>query len=151
MKQIFESGELEKNSVTEEYSATASDGKNYKMTFYNLDAIISVGYRVNSAKATKFRIWATNVLKEYIKKGFVMDDERRARRHVLTTMAEWKQVLENYLKASESDVLPDAGSITHEEAETKALGEYEKFRRIQDQALLSDFDKFIEGLEQGDK
>ena len=76
LKNIFASGELEKSSVTEESSATASDGKNYKMTFYNLDAIISVGYRVNSAKATKFRIWATNVLKEYIKKGFVMDDER---------------------------------------------------------------------------
>ena len=76
LKNIFASGELEKSSVTEESSATAADGKNYKMTFYNLDAIISVGYRVNSAKATKFRIWATNVLKEYIKKGFVMDDER---------------------------------------------------------------------------
>ena len=76
LKNIFASGELEKSSVTEESSATASDGKNYKMTFYNLDAIISVGYRVNSAKATKFRIWATNVLKEYIKKGFVLDDER---------------------------------------------------------------------------
>lgn len=76
LKNIFASGELEKSSVTEESSATASDGKNYKMTFYNLDAIISVGYRVNSAKATKFRIWATNVLNEYIKKGFVLDDER---------------------------------------------------------------------------
>ena len=76
LKNIFASGELEKEAVTEESSATASDGKNYKMNFYNLDAIISVGYRVNSAKATKFRIWATNVLKEYIKKGFVLDDER---------------------------------------------------------------------------
>ena len=76
LKNIFDSGEFEKSAVTEESSATASDGKNYKMRFYNLDAIISVGYRVNSAKATKFRIWATNVLKEYIKKGFVLDDER---------------------------------------------------------------------------
>ena len=73
--------------------------------------------------------------------------ERRARRHVLTTMAEWKQVLEQYLKATDADVLPDAGSVSHEEAETKAFGEYEKFRRIQDKTLLSDFDKFIEGLE----
>ena len=79
LKNIFASGELEKSSVTEESSATASDGKNYKMTFYNLYAIISVGYRVNSAKAKKFRIWATNVLKEYIKKGFVLDDERLSR------------------------------------------------------------------------
>lgn len=76
LKNIFLAGELVKDSVTEEFSATASDGKNYKMNFYNLDAIISVGYRVNSAKATKFRIWATGILKEYIKKGFVLDDER---------------------------------------------------------------------------
>ena len=72
--------------------------------------------------------------------------ERRARRHVLTTMAGWKQVLEQYLKATDADVLPDAGAISHEEAEAKAFGEYEKFRRIQDRTLLSDFDKFIEGL-----
>ena len=76
LKNIFESGELEKNSVTEKISATAADGKNYLTQFYNLDAIISVGYRVNSQKATKFRIWATNVLKEYLQKGFVLDDER---------------------------------------------------------------------------
>ena len=245
---------------------------------YNLDVIIAVGYRVNSYEATQFRIWAREVLKEYIIKGFVMDDERlkgknpfgadyfdellerireirtserryyqkitdiyaecsidydresettrtfyktvqnmmhyavthqtaaeivyeradaekphmglmtwknapdgrvvksdvtiaknylseqevdelnllttafldiaerRARRHVLTTMAEWKQVLEQYLNATDADVLPNAGSVSHEEAEAKALGEYEKFRRIQDKTLLSDFDKFIEGL-----
>lgn len=76
LKNIFESGELEKNSVTEKISATAADGKNYLTQFYNLDAIISVGYRVNSQKATKFRIWATNILKEYLQKGFVLDDER---------------------------------------------------------------------------
>ena len=76
LKNIFESGELDKNSVTEKISVTANDGKNYLTNFYNLDAIISVGYRINSTKATKFRIWATNVLKEFIKKGFVLDDER---------------------------------------------------------------------------
>ena len=76
LKNIFESGELDKSSVTEKISATASDGKNYPTQFYNLDAIISVGYRVNSQKATRFRIWATNILKEYLQKGFVLDDER---------------------------------------------------------------------------
>lgn len=73
--------------------------------------------------------------------------ERRARRHVLTTMAEWKQVLEQYLKVSDADILPDAGSVSHEEAETKAFEEYEKFWKIQDKAIQSDFDKFIEELE----
>ena len=76
LKNIFADGELDKISVTEKISATASDGKKYLTQFYNLDAIISVGYRVNSRKATKFRIWATSVLKEYMQKGFVLDDER---------------------------------------------------------------------------
>jgi len=72
LKNIFKSGELNQNSVTEEFSATASDGKNYKTKFFNLDAIIAVGYRVNSHNATQFRIWATQTLKEYIIKGFAM-------------------------------------------------------------------------------
>ena len=75
LKNIFESGELEKDSVISKMEITASDGKKYKTNFYNLDAIIAVGYRVNSKKATKFRIWATKTLKEYIVKGFVLDDE----------------------------------------------------------------------------
>ncbi len=76
LKNIFESSELQESSVTEEFSVTASDGKKYKTKHYNLDVIISVGYRVNSAHATQFRICATERLKEYIIKGFTMDDER---------------------------------------------------------------------------
>ena len=76
VKNIFESGELYENSVVKDFLTTASDGKNYKTKHYNLDAIISIGYRVNSASATHFRIWATKILKEYIIKGFAMDDER---------------------------------------------------------------------------
>ncbi len=76
LKNIFEEGELEEDSVSSILEHTAEDGKNYKTTFYNLDTIIAVGYRVNSNKATKFRIWATKVLKEFITKGFVLDDER---------------------------------------------------------------------------
>jgi hypothetical protein len=73
---IFESGELDQISVISILETTAADGKNYKTKFYNLDAIISVGYRVNSYQATQFRIWATRTLKEFIIKGFVLDDER---------------------------------------------------------------------------
>lgn len=73
---IFKEGELEEGSVCANFAHTAEDGKTYKTNFYNLDAIISVGYRVNSAKATQFRIWATKTLKEFIQKGFVLDDER---------------------------------------------------------------------------
>jgi hypothetical protein len=76
LKNIFESGELVENSVSSILEHTAEDGKVYKTKFYNLDAIISVGYRVNSTQATHFRIWATSILKEYIIKGFTMDDER---------------------------------------------------------------------------
>lgn len=76
LKNIFESAELNEISVSAKIAHTAVDGKSYQTQFYNLDAIISVGYRVNSAQATAFRIWATERLKEYIIKGFTMDDER---------------------------------------------------------------------------
>lgn len=76
LKNIFADGELDENSVIKIFFATAVDGKNYKTKFYNLDAVISVGYRVNSSKATQFRIWATERLKEFIVKEFVLDDER---------------------------------------------------------------------------
>ena len=76
LKNIFASGELVKDSVTEKISATASDGKNYLTQFYNLDAIISVGYRVNSIRATQFRQWATSVLRQYAIRGYVIDKKR---------------------------------------------------------------------------
>ena len=279
LAQIDESGEVQLSAAIRKIRIPSDNCDEQAVLLYNLDAIIAVGYRVNSYEATQFRIWAREVLKEYIIKGYVMDDERlkgknpfgadyfeellerireirtserryyqkitdiyaecsidydkdseitrtfykavqnmmhyavthrtaaeivfdradaekphmglmtwknapdgrvvksdvtiaknylseqevdelnllttafldiaerRARRHVLTTMAEWKQVLEQYLKAAEADVLSDAGSVSHEEAEAKAFEEYEKFRRIQDKTLLSDFDKLIEDLE----
>ena len=76
LKNIFESGELKENSVCAKNAHTADDGKTYITTFYNLDAIISVGYRVNSLRATDFRRWATTTLRSYMIKGFVLDDER---------------------------------------------------------------------------
>ena len=76
LKNIFESGELEELSVCAINAHTAEDGKTYNTKFYNLNAIISVGYRVNSRQATQFRIWATKTLKEYIIKGFILDDDR---------------------------------------------------------------------------
>ncbi len=76
LKNIFADGELEENSVTEESSVTAADGKNYLTKLYNLDAILAVGYRVRSPRGVQFRRWASTILKEYLIKGFVMDDER---------------------------------------------------------------------------
>lgn len=75
LRNIFDSGELDENSVVAEIATTASDGKTYKVSFYSLDAVIAVGYRVNSLRATRFRQWATATLKEYIIKGFVLNDD----------------------------------------------------------------------------
>ena len=76
LKNIFDSNELAQDAVVSILETTAADGKNYKTTFYRLEVVLAVGYRVNTAQATQFRIWATNTLKEFIIKGFVMDDER---------------------------------------------------------------------------
>ena len=276
--QINDTGEVQLSTAIKKILNPSDNCEDAGTILYNLDAIIAVGYRVNSYEATQFRIWARGILKEYIIKGFVMDDERlkgknpfgadyfeelldrireirtserryyqkitdiyaecssdydpksditktfyktvqnmmhyavthqtaaeivydradaekshmglmtwknapdgrvvksdvtiaknylsekevsslnllttafldmaedRASRHILMKMADWKALLERYLQISDRDILPDAGSVTHEEAEAKALGEYEKFWRIQDQTFLSDFDKFVEGI-----
>ena len=278
LKQIDESGEVQLSTAIRKIRIPSDNCDEQGVLMYNLDAVIAVGYRVNSYEATQFRIWATKVLKEFIIKGFALDDERlkgkdvfgadyfdellerireirtserryyqkitdvyaecssdydpqseitktfyktvqnmmhyavthqtaaeiiyeradaekpqmglltwknapngrviksdvtiaknylsekevtqlnllstayldfaedHALRHILMTMADWKALLEKYLQLTEYDILPDAGKISHEEAEAKALGEYEKFRRIQDETFLSDFDKFIDSL-----
>ncbi|MGA9780266.1 MAG: RhuM family protein [Verrucomicrobiia bacterium] len=76
IRNVFAEGELQADSVVKEFLTTATDGKNYSTKFHNLDVIISVGYRVKSHRGTQFRIWATKRLREYIVKGFTMDDER---------------------------------------------------------------------------
>ena len=76
VRNIFKEGELEKEAVWAKFAYTASDGKTYQVDFYNLDVIISVGYRVKSLRGTQFRIWAASILKEYMKKGFALDDDR---------------------------------------------------------------------------
>ena len=75
IRNVFESGELNPDSVVAFFATTASDGKNYNVAYYNLDVIISVGYRVNSHRGVQFRIWATQVLREYLVKGFAMNDD----------------------------------------------------------------------------
>ena len=79
IKNIFEEGELQRNSVVANFATTASDGKTYQVDYYNLDVIISVGYRVKPHRGTQFRIWAMGILKEYMKKGFALDDDRLKR------------------------------------------------------------------------
>ena len=97
---IFSEGELERNSVVAKFATTASDGKTYQMDYFNLDVIISVGYRVKSLRGTQFRQWATKRLNEYIRKGFTMDDERLKN---LGGGGYWKELLERIrdIRASE--------------------------------------------------
>jgi hypothetical protein len=278
LKNIFETGELNETSVISKMETTATDGKRYLTAFYNLDAIIAVGYRVNSKQATQFRIWATNTLRDYIIKGFVLNDEllkngkpfgkdyfdellerireiraseRRfyqklgdifeqcsadysktaeetkvffktiqnklhfaitgqtaaeiihsradknkefmglatwknapdgkilksdvsiaknylqeneigdlnllvsafldlaefqARRSQVMNMKDWLERINGFLVSNRLDVLPNAGSVSHEEAIEKAHAEYEVFRIKQDQMYLSDLDKEIKKL-----
>ncbi|MBP3365899.1 MAG: virulence RhuM family protein [Treponema sp.] len=106
LKNVYASGELEKERTAEEISVVQKEGvRDVKrnVTFYNLDAIISIGYRVNSSKATKFRIWATGVLKEYIKKGFVLDDERLKQGETVFGKDYFRELLERVhsIRASE--------------------------------------------------
>ena len=160
LKNIFSEGELEENVVCAKIALTTRHGamenktQTNDVTFYNLDAIISVGYRVNSAKATKFRIWATNVLKEYIKKGFVLDEERLKQGENVFGKDYFRELLEKVrsIRASErriwqqiTDILEGKGRISRTQADEKAFGEYEIFNKTQ--KINSDFDKMIKQLE----
>lgn len=103
LKNIFEEGELESTSVISKMETTATDGKKYQVDYYNLDAIISVGSRVNSQRATRFRQWATSVLKEYMIKGFAMDDDRLKQGEHLLEKDYFRELLERVrsIRASE--------------------------------------------------
>ncbi len=100
IKHIFEEGELEENSVVRKFRTTAKDGKNYEVNHFNLDVIISVGYRVKSVQGTRFRQWATQRLKEYIVKGFTMDDERLKN---LGGGVYWKELLDRIREIRSSE------------------------------------------------
>lgn len=116
LKSIFESNELDQNSVIRKFLITARDGKQYNTLHYNLDAIISVGYRVNSAQATQFRIWATQILKEFIKKGFVLDDERLKQGKTVFGQDYFRELLERVrsIRASERRVWQQVTDIFRE-------------------------------------
>lgn len=128
--EIYKSGELEQISTTRKIRVVQREGTrnvNREIDHYNLDAIISVGYRVNSIKATQFRRWATQILSQYTQKGYVIDRKR----------------MEKYLLSDDRDILMDAGKISIEIAKDHAESEYEKYRVIQDRLYESDFDKLV--------
>ena len=134
IKNIFSEGELSRNSVVANFATTATDGKVYHVDYYNLDVIISVGYRVKSLRGTQFRIWASSILKEYMKKGFAMDDERLKRlgggnyfEGLLARIRDirssekvfWRKVLEIYATSIDYDPKAEASVLFFKKVQNK--------------------------------
>lgn len=134
VRNIFKEGELKKESVWAKFAYTASDGKTYQVDYYNLDVIISVGYRVKSHRGTQFRIWATGILKEYMKKGFALDDERlknlgggnyfdellsRIRDIRSSEKVFWRKVLEIYATSIDYDPKAESSMLFFKQVQNK--------------------------------
>ncbi len=165
LKEVFDSGELERQATTRKFRVVQTEGSRQvtrNIDHYNLDAVISVGYRVNSIRATQFRRWATQVLAQYAKTGYVIDRKRMengafldedcferlldlaesaARRHIPMTMEDWAGRIDRFLLADDRDILKDAGKISMEIAKSHAESEFEKYRIVQGRLYTSDFDK----------
>lgn len=128
LSQVFKDGELQEDRTIRKIRIVQLEGtRNVEREpmFYNLDAIISVGYRVNSIRATQFRQWCTYVLRQYALRGYVIDKKR----------------IDAYLASDERPLLMDAGTVSHEYAKEYAETEFEKYRILQDRLFSSDFDK----------
>ena len=123
IKNIFDEGELSKSSVVANFATTASDGKTYQVDYYNLDVIISVGYREKSLRGTQFRQWATKRLNEYIRKGFTMDDERLKN---LGGGGYFKELLERIrdIRASENILSPSVGYLCDKHRLRSTCGDF---------------------------
>lgn len=134
IRNIFKEGELKKESVWAKFAHTADDGKTYQVDYYNLDVIISVGYRVKSLRGTQFRIWATNILKEYMQKGFVLDDDRlkrlgggnyfdelleRIRDIRSSEKVFWRKVLEIYATSIDYDTRAESSILFFKQVQNK--------------------------------
>jgi len=165
LKEIFKNSELEEKKTVRKFRIVQIEGKREverTIDFYNFDAIISVGYRVNSVRATQFRQWATKVLREFALKGFVLYKKRmengsflgkdyfeellaeeRAKRKIPMTMQDWAERLDLFLKYDDRAILKDNGKITAKIAKDKTETEFEKYHIVQDHLFESDFDKEI--------
>ncbi|MCD8130959.1 MAG: virulence RhuM family protein [Lachnospiraceae bacterium] len=134
IKNIFSEGELFRSAVVAKFATTAADGKTYQVEYYNLDVIISVGYRVKSLRGTQFRIWASGILKEYMKKGFVLDDDRlkqlgggnyfdellaRIRDIRSSEKVFWRKVLEIYATSIDYDPKAESSVLFFKQVQNK--------------------------------
>ena len=163
IKKIYEEGELTSDSTCAFFAQVQTEGTRQverKIPTYNLDMIISVGYRVNSHRGVQFRQWATQVLKEYMIKGFALNDdllknagqgnyfaELQAKSHVPMYMKDWIQKLDDFLKLSGKELLTHAGSVSAEVAKLKANEEYDKFRERAQYQLSPVEIHFLEAFE----
>jgi len=152
LKNIYESGELTREATISKMEISRLEGSRTvarEVEFYNLDAIIAVGYRVNSYQATQFRIWATRTLREFITKGFGLDDERLKQGKQVFGKDYFDELLERIreIRASERRFYQKITDLYALEAKLKAEGEYEVYRQRQDAEYISDFDREIKRLE----
>ena len=138
---IFDEEELDKAACMRKFGISEFSTK--PTHFYNLDAIIAVGYRVNSKKATRFRQWATRTLKEYIQKGFVLNDELMAEDEQLMSMQDWLEETDRFLTNNRRQVLESKGHISRDAAMKKVGAIYDEFRKKQDAEYISEFDREI--------
>lgn len=139
LENIYQSGELHREATVSILETVQQEGVRQvtrKLEYYNLDAVISVGYRVNSAQATQFRIWATQLIKEYIIKGFI--------RCNTFTMESFAESVDKFLSFNEYRILEGFGTVSRKQAELKASAEYEKFNK--QQRIESDFDREVKKL-----
>jgi len=157
LKQIFADSELSADSVIRHFRITAADGKTYDTQHYNLAAIISVGYKVNSERAVQFRKWATGIIEQFTIKGFAMDDERLKNDGSPLTKQYFEEQLQRireirlnrFIAATDREILQDAGKVTAEIAQAHAESEFEKYRVVQDRLYVSDFDAEVKNLAPG--
>ena len=176
IKNIFTEGELDAEAVVRKFRTTASDGKTYMIQHYNLDMVISLGYRVHSQVATHFRQWATARLREYIVKGFAMDDERlkgrggghywkelkimnnlvsayfdlaevKAMNKEPMHMSDWIQQLDRLVQTFDKSILTDAGSVNKKDADQKAETEYKKYQAATLSPVESAYLESVKALE----
>ena len=143
IKNVFEEGELTRESNVQILHIANSDKP---VEFYNLDVIISVGYRVKSQRGTQFRIWASGVLKEYMKKGFALDDDRLKRLGGGNYFEELLARIRDMM--TRRDILTTKGRVSHKQAIDKAHQEYEKYKKKQEDQLSAVEQHFIESIKE---
>jgi hypothetical protein len=160
IKNVFEEGELRADSVVANFATTAADGKTYQVAHYNLDVIISVGYRVKSLRGTQFRIWATQRLREYIVKGFTLDDERLKQgggKYFDELTARIREIrasakkLDDFLRVNDREILQGFGKVSTQLAKEKAGREFVRYqeqqRQIEDAGAAEQLAREIKQLE----